>query len=82
MTLDDVLTKFRLDRGHDYRDPTFDGDKIIGVKWLGTYASIVERMKELLPDYEFEERMRRPGVGDPDDWVRVNIRVRSTKRGV
>jgi hypothetical protein len=72
--LEDVLASFQMHDGHDFRGYVRDGaGAVVGVRMLGAATGIVARLMEHLPGYVATERSRRPGVGDPDDWIRVDI---------
>lgn len=72
--LDDLLDRLQLHLGHDYRRRDQDADgATTAVYMLGASETTVQRLRTLLPEHDFIERDRRPGVGDPSDRLRVDI---------
>lgn len=74
LSLDEVLDRRQLHFGHDYRRRDQDASgATTAVYMLGASESVIRGMRVLLPGYEFIERKRHPGVGDPTAWLRVDI---------
>lgn len=73
-SLDEVLDRRQLHFGHDYRRRDQDAaGRTTAVYMLGASETVIRGMRVLLPGYEFIERKRHPGVGDPAAWLRVDI---------
>lgn len=80
-TLDQILAKFQLHFGHDYRrrDQDVDGTTT-AVYWLGASENTIHCMMALLPKHMMSfEHQRRSGVGDTADWLRVDIVPRPSR---
>ncbi len=76
--LERALDTQHLHPGHDYRraDRGPDGS-LRAVYGLGASEVVVKRLLRLLPEYEAVEKSRKPGVGDPSDWLRVDLILRA-----
>lgn len=74
LSLDDVLGRWQLHVGHDYRRSTRDAaGATTAVFMLGAAERTILEMMALLPEHQMIERSRRPGIEDHSDWLRVDI---------